>query len=70
MTNRPHGLNCGQTTVKITDLNAADLQVAGGRTSLQGKPVRLIDGRVDIPSVPGLGGEVDRAVVEEFRIDR
>lgn len=63
-------LNCGQTTVKITDLNAADLHVAGGRTSLQGKPVRLIDGWVDIPSVLGLRMGVDGAVVEEFRIVR
>lgn len=37
---------------------------------MQGKPVRLINGRVDIPSVLGLGVGVDGAVVEEFRIVR
>ena len=33
-------------------------------------PIQHVGGRVDIPSGPGLGMKVDRAVVEEFRIGR
>jgi D-galactarolactone cycloisomerase len=31
------------------------------------KPIQQVDGWVEIPSGPGLGVEVDRAVLEKYR---
>ncbi|HEX4984936.1 MAG TPA: mandelate racemase/muconate lactonizing enzyme family protein [Burkholderiales bacterium] len=37
------------------------------RQQLVAQPVRMVDGWVDIPSAPGLGVEVDRAVLDKYR---
>jgi D-galactarolactone cycloisomerase len=38
------------------------------RQAILKAPIEVVDGRVTIPTAPGLGIEVDRAAVERFRV--
>jgi len=38
------------------------------RQQLITRPLQMVDGWVDVPAGPGLGVEVDRAVLEAFRV--
>ncbi len=37
-------------------------------TTLCKEPIRMVDGRVAVPSGPGLGVEVDEAVIARYRV--